>query len=136
MCFSGAIRRTSRLADGLKSLAFWPTMPPPNGPRPGPGPGLDALGLLQLAGCRRSSRYRRRSSRYRRRSSRYRETQHIGEKVKPWGLLAVIVLVWYLTPLKNAFFDLVDSVYGLIGGNDALHYFGYLFFKFWTKNPA
>ena len=36
---SGAIRRTSRLADGPNVLAFWPTMPPPIGPRPGRGPG-------------------------------------------------------------------------------------------------
>ena len=35
---SGAIRRSSRLADGPKSIAFWPTMPPPIGPRPGIGP--------------------------------------------------------------------------------------------------
>ena len=27
---------SSRLAEGLKSIAFWPTMPPPIGPRPGP----------------------------------------------------------------------------------------------------
>ena len=30
--------RTSRLADGPNALAFWPTMPPPIGPRPGPAP--------------------------------------------------------------------------------------------------
>jgi Zn-dependent protease len=65
-----------------------------------------------------------------------RETQAFGEKVKPWGLLAVIVIIFYVTPLKNAFFDLVDWLYGLIGGTDALHYIGYLFFKFWTKTPA
>ena len=35
---SGPIRRASRLADGPKLIDFWPTMPPPNGPRPGPGP--------------------------------------------------------------------------------------------------
>jgi hypothetical protein len=65
-----------------------------------------------------------------------RETRVIGDKIKPWGLLAVIVILFYLTPLKNAFFDLVDWVYRLIGGTDALHAFGYFFFKFWTKNPA
>ena len=35
---SGASCRTSRFADGPKELAFCPTMPPPIGPRPGPGP--------------------------------------------------------------------------------------------------
>ena len=40
------MRAASRLADGPNVIDFWPTMPPPNGPRPGPGPGDDALGLL------------------------------------------------------------------------------------------
>jgi Zn-dependent protease len=65
-----------------------------------------------------------------------RETRVIGEKIKPWGLLAVIVILFYFTPLKSAFFDLVDWVYRLIGGTNDLHAIGYLFFKFWTKNPA
>ena len=34
----GAMRAISRLIDGQKVLAFPPTMPPPIGPRPGPGP--------------------------------------------------------------------------------------------------
>lgn len=63
------------------------------------------------------------------------ETVRIGEKVKPWGLLAVIVLLFYATPVKNAFFDLVDAIYRAFGGTDALHYFGYQFFRFWAKQP-
>ncbi len=38
---SGAIRRISRLAEGPKVIAFWPTMPPPIGP-PRPGPPIGA----------------------------------------------------------------------------------------------
>ena len=35
---SGRIRATRRFADGPKVIAFCPTIPPPIGPRPGPGP--------------------------------------------------------------------------------------------------
>jgi Zn-dependent protease len=63
------------------------------------------------------------------------ETARVGEKIKPWGLLGVIVLLFYATPIKNAFFDLVDAIYRAIGGTDALHAYGYLFFKWWVKNP-
>ena len=35
---SGPKRPTSRFAEGQKSSDFCPTMPPPKGPRPGPGP--------------------------------------------------------------------------------------------------
>jgi Zn-dependent protease len=63
------------------------------------------------------------------------ETVRVGEKVKPWGLLAVILLLFYIKPVKNAFFDLVDAIYRAMGGTDGLHYIGYEFFKWWTKNP-
>ncbi len=62
------------------------------------------------------------------------ETVRIGEKVKPWGLLAVILLLFYATPVKNAFFDLVDAIYGAIGGSDLMHSFGYQLFRFWAKD--
>ena len=63
------------------------------------------------------------------------ETRRVGEKIKPWGLLGVILLVFYLHPLKNAFFDLVDWLYRGIGGNSNVPALGYEFFKWWTKNP-
>ena len=63
------------------------------------------------------------------------ETVRIGEKVKPWGLLGVILVLFYVTPLKNAFFDLVNAIYRGIGGTDLLPAFGHEFFKWWTKNP-
>jgi Zn-dependent protease len=63
------------------------------------------------------------------------QTVQVGEKVKPWGLLGVILLLFYVTPLKNAFFDLVDAIYRGIGGEDVLPSIGHTFFKWWTKNP-
>ncbi len=63
------------------------------------------------------------------------ETVRVGEKVKPWGLLGVILLLFYVTPLKNAFFDLVNAIYRGIGGDDFLPSLGYTFFKWWTKHP-
>jgi len=63
------------------------------------------------------------------------ETQRVGEKVKPWGLLVVILLLFYATPLKNAFFDLVDAIFSAFGGTDNMHAFGYDLFKFWEKHP-
>jgi Zn-dependent protease len=63
------------------------------------------------------------------------QTVQVGEKVKPWGLLGVILLLFYVTPLKNAFFDLVNAIYRGIGGEDVLPSIGHTFFKWWTKNP-
>jgi Zn-dependent protease len=62
------------------------------------------------------------------------ETVRIGEKVKPWGLFAVILLLFYATPVKNAFFDLVNAIFGAIGGSDVMHAFGYQLFRFWAKD--
>ena len=69
---SGRIRPISRLADGPKVIAFWPTMPPPIGPRPGPPCGASmrsvawkpaclsltapAAGVVDVAGLARSCR--------------------------------------------------------------------------------
>jgi Zn-dependent protease len=63
------------------------------------------------------------------------ETVRVGEKVKPWGLLVVIVLLFYATPVKNAFFDLVDAIFRGIGGSDLLHYVGYQLFRWWANPP-
>jgi Zn-dependent protease len=63
------------------------------------------------------------------------ETVRFGEKVKPWGLLAVILALFYLNPVKNAFFDLVDAIYRGIGGTDGYPGLGHEFFRWWAKNP-
>jgi Zn-dependent protease len=62
------------------------------------------------------------------------ETVRLGEKVKPWGLFGVILLLFYATPVKNAFFDLVNGIYGAIGGSDLMHAFGYQLFRFWARD--
>lgn len=63
------------------------------------------------------------------------ETVRVGDKVKPWGLLAVLVLLFYARPVRNAFFDLVDAIFRALGGSDGLRVVGYEFFKWWTKAP-
>jgi Zn-dependent protease len=63
------------------------------------------------------------------------ETVRVGEKIKPWGLLVVLVLLFYATPVRNAFFDLVDAIYRGIGGHDVLAAIGHEFFKWWHKTP-
>lgn len=63
------------------------------------------------------------------------QTQQVMNKVKPWGLLGVIVLLFYAPPLKEAFFRLVNALYRVIGGDDALAGIGYQFFRWWTKTP-
>jgi Zn-dependent protease len=59
------------------------------------------------------------------------------EKIKPWGMLGVIVLL-QIHQVNAWFFDLVNRLYDLIGpqsGPFRLSDFGYLFFKFWQKQP-
>ncbi len=63
------------------------------------------------------------------------ETRRIGEKVKPWGMLGVIVLLLYLNPLNNAFFDLVNWICRRTGTPEVLWVAGREFFRFWAKTP-
>jgi Zn-dependent protease len=60
------------------------------------------------------------------------QTQQYGDKVKPWGLLGVIVVL-QLNSLNSAFFRLVDAIYDLFGVDRFAYAFGQLLFKFWTK---
>lgn len=64
-----------------------------------------------------------------------RPTQDIGDKVKPWGMLVVIVLLLYVDRLNHEFFRLVDWLGSLFGADEGLRSLGYFFFKFWTKQP-
>jgi Zn-dependent protease len=63
------------------------------------------------------------------------ETARVGEKVKPWGMLGVIVLLLYVDQLNNAFFDLVDWLCARTGANELLWQAGHEFFRFWAKQP-
>ncbi|WP_375490340.1 site-2 protease family protein [uncultured Jatrophihabitans sp.] len=65
-----------------------------------------------------------------------RSTQEIGNKVKPWGMLGVLVLIFYVPALNNAFFDLVDWLYRLTGADTIWWQLGHQFFRFWAKVPA
>jgi Zn-dependent protease len=63
-----------------------------------------------------------------------RETVALGEKIKPWGMLGVIVLL-QLRQINDAFFRLVYNIYDFSGVDRSIAEFGRLFFKFWMKDP-
>jgi Zn-dependent protease len=62
------------------------------------------------------------------------ETTRLADKIKPWGLIGVIVLL-QIQALNRAFFDLVYRIYELSGVDSVFAQFGHEFFKFWSKNP-
>ncbi|HEX3335757.1 MAG TPA: site-2 protease family protein [Jatrophihabitans sp.] len=62
------------------------------------------------------------------------QTQQYGDKIKPWGLIGVIVLLQFQS-LNNAFFRLVYNLYDVFGAPRGLSVLGYEMFKFWTKSP-
>jgi Zn-dependent protease len=62
------------------------------------------------------------------------QTRNGAEKIKPWGMIGVIVLLQFQT-LRDGFFNLVNAVYRLTGANDILWQVGHEFFKFWVKSP-
>ena len=62
------------------------------------------------------------------------ETVRGADKIKPWGMLGVIVLLQIQT-LNTAFFNFVYNIYDLFGTDQRLSQFGYLFFKFWANPP-
>jgi Zn-dependent protease len=61
-------------------------------------------------------------------------TQQGAEKIKPWGMIGVIVLLQFQS-VRDAFFDIVYGLYDLTGAERAMVFFGQEFFKFWVKNP-
>ena len=63
------------------------------------------------------------------------DTAHGAEKIKPWGMLGVIVLL-QIQPLNNWFFDVVYRIYDVSGVPRLLSEFGHEFFKFWQKPAA
>jgi Zn-dependent protease len=63
------------------------------------------------------------------------ETQRLGDKIKPWGMLGVIVILLYINQLNTYFFRFVNWLAGLTGADQGLWGSGYAFFKFWSKNP-
>lgn len=63
-----------------------------------------------------------------------RQTRDLGTKIKPWGMIGVIVLLQFQT-LNNAFFDFAGWLYDRSGASGFLWLIGREFFKFWVKNP-
>jgi Zn-dependent protease len=63
------------------------------------------------------------------------DTVRMGEKIKPWGLIGVILLL-QIDRLNRWFFDLVYWLYDFSGTPRLLSQFGWEFFKFWSKQPA
>jgi len=63
-----------------------------------------------------------------------RDTVRLGEKVKPWGMIGVIVLL-QINNIRTAFFDLVDFFYRWFGTSETFWSLGHQFFRFWPKTP-
>jgi Zn-dependent protease len=63
------------------------------------------------------------------------ETVRIGEKIKPWGMLGVIVLLLYVDKLNHYFFDFLYWICEKLGSDQLLIAIGHEAFKFWAK-PA
>lgn len=62
------------------------------------------------------------------------QTRATGAKIKPWGMIGVIVLLQF-PALRDAFFTLCDHLYNLTGANPLFWSAGREFFQFWVKNP-
>jgi Zn-dependent protease len=56
------------------------------------------------------------------------------EKIKPWGMIGVIVLLQFQA-VRTAFFNIVYDVYDWSGADRLMVSFGQEFFKWWVKHP-
>jgi Zn-dependent protease len=63
------------------------------------------------------------------------ETVAVGDKIKPWGMLGVIVLL-QLQQVNSVFFRAVDWLYDRSGADRLLADIGREFFRFWARSPA
>jgi Zn-dependent protease len=62
------------------------------------------------------------------------ETTRIAEKIKPWGMIGVIVAL-QVRQLNAWFFDVVYAVFGLSGMPRIVAQIGNEFFRFWANPP-
>jgi Zn-dependent protease len=62
------------------------------------------------------------------------QTQASAQKIKPWGMIGVIVLL-QIQGLRDPFFRLIYNICNLFGDTSLLSAFGHEFFKFWVKTP-
>jgi Zn-dependent protease len=63
-----------------------------------------------------------------------RETVGFGDKIKPWGMLGVILLL-QAQRINSVFFTAVDWLYDRSGAARTLADLGHEFFRFWAKAP-
>ncbi|MDT4892721.1 MAG: hypothetical protein QOE97_1756 [Pseudonocardiales bacterium] len=62
------------------------------------------------------------------------ETVRGAEKIKPWGMLGIIVLL-QVSQINQWFFDLVYRIFGVSGVPQLAAEYGRQFFRFWQKQP-
>jgi Zn-dependent protease len=63
------------------------------------------------------------------------ETVRLGQKVKPFGMLAVLVLIAYVNQINRVFFQFIGWLSERTGANQLLWEAGRQFFRFWAKPP-
>lgn len=59
------------------------------------------------------------------------QAQQFGAKVRPWAPLALFALLIGIPTIGSGFWDLVNSLYGAVGGSEGYSSLGGLTFKFW-----
>jgi Zn-dependent protease len=62
------------------------------------------------------------------------QTRHGADKIKPWGMIGVIVLLQF-NQLNARFFDLAQWLYERTGANYGMADVGRHVFQFWVKSP-
>lgn len=60
------------------------------------------------------------------------DNQRAAEPVKPWGMIAIIVLL-QVQQIRARFFDLVLWLYDRTGASEYLYAIGYQYFRFWSR---
>jgi Zn-dependent protease len=61
------------------------------------------------------------------------ETAFSLNKVKPYGMLGLFVVLFYIPSVNARFFEVIGKLYHLAGGKDDVWSAGYSLFRFWHK---
>jgi Zn-dependent protease len=59
------------------------------------------------------------------------QAQNFGAKARPWAPLALFAVLIGIPQIGHAFWDLVNSIFGAVGGSEGYASLGQLIFKFW-----
>jgi Zn-dependent protease len=62
------------------------------------------------------------------------ETTRTMNKVKPWGMLGLFILLFYVQQINTAFFNLMEKFYDAAGGPSFGWQLGYQLFRFWDRS--